>query len=388
MTSTIAPRNAACTARLVMSRRVLITGGAGFIGSHLADDLLARGCSVRALDSLLPQVHGADRRRPAYLASDVELIQGDIRDPDTVRRALDGIEVVYHLAARVGVGQSMYQLAEYTSVNNLGTAILLEAIAERPVERLIIASSMGVYGEGMYRDEEDRPHEHVLRTPEQLAHGDWEPRAVDGRRLHPVPTPETKSPALVSAYALSKWDQEQLCLLVGAAYRIPTVALRLFNVYGPRQALSNPYTGVLAIFAARYLNGNPPLVFEDGLQQRDFVHVRDVTQACWLALETQAAIGGVFNIGSGRPMSVFNVAERMARVLGSTRRPHVTRQYRVGDIRHCAADIGVARRVLGYAPAVDFDAGLAELAGWLESQQPVDRVDTMRGELAQRGLAL
>lgn len=371
-----------------MSRRVLITGGGGFIGSHVADDLLARGHQVRALDSLLPQVHGAERRRPAYLAADVELIQGDIRDPQTVRRALNGIDVVYHFAARVGVGQSMYELSEYTSVNNLGTAVLLEAIVERPVQRLIVASSMSVYGEGLYRDELEHAHEHVIRTHEQLVRGSWDPRTEDGRALYSVPTPETKAPALASVYALSKWDQEQLCLMVGAAYRIPTVALRFFNVYGPRQALSNPYTGVLAIFAARFLNGNAPLVFEDGRQLRDFVHVRDVAQACRLALDVAAAAGGVFNIGSGRAIAIGEIAERMAGVLGSARQPHVTRQYRVGDIRHCTADISLARRVLGYEPAVDFDAGLIELAEWLASQHAVDRVDTMRAELALRGLAL
>ncbi len=371
-----------------MPRRALITGGAGFIGSYLADELLARGDQVRALDILLPQVHGADRRRPTYLASDVELIQGDIRDPSAVRRALAGVDVVYHFAARVGVGQSMYELAEYTGVNNLGTATLLEAIVERPVERLVVASSMSIYGEGLYRDDAGRAHEHVIRTQEQLLRGSWEPATPEGRALQPVPTPETKRPAITSVYALSKWDQEQMCLITGAAYRIPTVALRFFNVYGPRQALSNPYTGVLAIFAARLLNDNPPLVFEDGRQQRDFVHVRDVARACLLALDVPEAAGGVFNIGSGRAMSIHEVAERMARVLGSDLEPHITYQHRVGDIRHCTADISLARRVLRYEPAIDFDRGLAELASWLSSQRPIDRVDRMRAELSQRGLAL
>ena len=370
-----------------MSRCALITGGAGFIGSYLADELLARGDRVRALDVLVPQVHGTDRRRPAYLAADVELIQGDIRDPSAVRRALAGIDVVYHFAARVGVGQSMYELTEYTGVNNLGTATLLEAIAERPVERLIVASSMSIYGEGLYRDDAGREYERVIRTHEQLLHGIWEPGSPEGRPLAPVPTPETKVPAIASVYALSKWDQEQLCLIAGAAYRVPTVALRFFNVYGPRQALSNPYTGVLAIFAARLLDDNPPLVFEDGRQQRDFVHVRDVARACRLALEVPAAAGGVFNIGSGRATTIYEVAQRIARVLGSDREPHVTYQHRVGDIRHCTADITLARRVLGYEPAIDFDRGLAELADWLSSRRPIDRAATMGAERSQRGLA-
>jgi dTDP-L-rhamnose 4-epimerase len=371
-----------------MSRRVLITGGAGFIGSYVADELLVRGFHVRALDALLQQVHGPDRRRPAYLDPNVELITGDVRDPSAVRRALEGVDVVYHLAARVGVGQSMYEIAEYTSVNNEGTAVLLEALIERPVQRLVVASSMSVYGEGLYRDSQEQVHDHVQRTADQLARDEWDPCASDGRPLIPVPTPETKAPSLASIYALSKYDQERMCLMVGSAYRIPTVALRFFNVYGPRQALSNPYTGVLAIFASRLLNGSPPLVFEDGLQRRDFVHARDIATACRLALEVHGAAGGVFNIGSGHAMTIREVAERMARVLDRPIAPRLTGEYRVGDIRHCTADIGLARRVLGYQPRIDFDEGLAELADWLATQNATDHVDTMRAELAARGLAV
>jgi dTDP-L-rhamnose 4-epimerase len=371
-----------------MNRRVLITGGAGFIGSHVADELLARGHRVRVLDALIPQVHGGERKRPGYLAADVELVEGDIRDRSTVQRALDGVDVVFHLAARVGVGQSMYELAEYTGVNNHGTAVLLEALIERPVRRLIVASSMSVYGEGLYRDDAEQIHEGVQRTVELLVRGEWEPRGGTGRPLTPVPTPEWKSPTLASLYALSKYDQERMCLMIGSAYKIPTVALRFFNVYGPRQALSNPYTGVLAIFASRIVNGNPPLVFEDGRQQRDFVHVRDVAAACRLALEVEAAAGGVFNIGSGKAMTIREVAERTGRVLGRELPPQITGQYRVGDIRHCTADVGLARRVLGYEPRIDFDTGLTELASWLATQEAVDRVETMHAELAARGLAL
>ena len=370
-----------------MPRRALITGGAGFIGSHLADELLHHGWRVRALDALLAQVHG-ERGRPAYLAKDVELVVGDVRDPDAVRRALDGVDVVYHFAARVGVGQSMYELAEYTGVNNLGTAVLLEALIERPVERLVVASSMSIYGEGLYRDADEHVHTAVARTPDQLARAQWEPLGPDGRPLHPVPTPETKPPTLASVYALSKYDQERMCLMIGQAYKLPTVALRFFNVYGPRQALSNPYTGVLAIFASRFLNDKPPLVFEDGRQRRDFVHVRDVAAACRLALEVEAAAGGVFNIGSGHALTIREVAERMARVLGKSIAPTITGQARVGDIRHCTADVGLARRVLGYRPQVEFDAGLAELAAWLVTQPAEDRVDAMHAELSSRGLAL
>jgi dTDP-L-rhamnose 4-epimerase len=371
-----------------MTRRVLITGGAGFIGSHLADELLARGYAVRALDSLVPQVHGGERKRPSYLAKDIELVVGDVRDPAVVRHALDRVDVVYHFAARVGVGQSMYEVAEYTSVNNVGTAVLLEALIANPVERLVVASSMSIYGEGLYRDGDEQAITNVQRTHDQLLRGEWEPTTADGRPLTPVPTPESKQPTLASIYALSKYDQERMCLMAGAAYKIPTVALRFFNVYGTRQALSNPYTGVLAIFAARFLNNKSPLVFEDGKQRRDFVHVKDVAIASRLALEVEAAAGEVFNIGSGQYMTIREIAERMARVLGKQLPPQITGEYRVGDIRHCSADIGRARRVLGFKPSIDFDSGLAELASWLSTQTATDRVDAMRSELQSRGLAL
>jgi dTDP-L-rhamnose 4-epimerase len=367
--------------------RVLITGGAGFIGSHLADELLARGHSVRVLDSLIEQVHGPGRKRPSYLAPDVELVEGDIRDPAAVNRALRGVDAVYHLAARVGVGQSMYELGQYTAVNNFGTAVLLESLIAQPVQRLIVASSMSVYGEGLYRDRQEQPHEHVQRSPEQLARGEWDPRSPDGVELSPVPTPESKPPTLASVYALSKYDQERMCLIVGSAYKIPTVALRFFNVYGPRQALSNPYTGVLAIFASRFLSGKPPLIFEDGRQRRDFVHVRDVATACRLALEVHAAAGGVFNIASGEALTIRAIADRTAEALGMAIEPRISGQYRVGDIRHCLADIGLARRVLGFQPRIDLASGLTELASWLATQTAVDRVDEMRAELTNRGLA-
>jgi dTDP-L-rhamnose 4-epimerase len=372
-----------------MSSQILITGGAGFIGSHVADELLARGHRVRALDNLAPQVHGADGGRPGYLDPRVELLVGDVRDAAAVRRALAGVDVVFHLAAAVGVGQSMYEIAHYTAVNNLGTAVLLEALSERPVGRLIVASSMSVYGEGSYRCRDGRPCAAAERSLAQLKAGDWEPRGPDGEPLEPVPTPETRTPSLSSVYALSKYDQERMCLVVGRAYGIPTTALRLFNVYGPRQALSNPYTGVLAIFASRLLNGNRPTVYEDGLQRRDFVSVLDVAAAFRLAMERPEADGMVLNVGSGSSYSIREIAERVAHATGrEDLRPLVTGKYRVGDIRHCFADITQAQRVLDYAPAVPLEAGLAELADWLQGQEATDRVDEAGAELAARGLTV
>ena len=370
-------------------RTVLITGGAGFIGSHLADHLLDRGYAVRALDDLTPQVHGEDATRPRYLHPDVELLVGDVRDAQAVRRALAGVDAVFHLAAMVGVGQSMYEVERYTSVNNVGTAVLLEALIERPVARLVVASSMSLYGEGLYRTPTGALVDGVERSLDQLTSRAWELRAADGAPLTPVPTPEAKAPSLPSVYALSKYDQERLCLTIGRAYGIPTVALRFFNVYGTRQALSNPYTGVLAIFAARYLNGRAPLVNEDGHQRRDFVSVHDVAQACRLALEVPGAAGRVFNVGSGRSFTVREVAERLAAVLGKEDlRPEITGKYRKGDIRHCFADIGLARQVLGYEPRVSFDDGLAELSRWLEGQVAHDRVHEATSKLAAMGLSL
>src|SRR5215218_4585147 len=314
-----------------MSGRVLITGGAGFIGSHLADELLEHGYQVRALDNLSDQVHGQDSGRPGYLNPDVELVEGDVRDPGAVRKALEGVDAVYHYAARVGVGQSMYEIERYTSVNNLGTAVLLEALIEKPVRRLVVASSMSIYGEGLYVDGEGRPVLGQERGLERLKAHDWEVRDDQGRPLTPVPTPESKTPYLSSVYALSKYDQERMCLMVGRAYSIPTVALRFFNVYGTRQALSNPYTGVLAIFASRLLNDRAPMIFEDGLQQRDFVSVKDVARACRLAMESPDAAYRVFNVGSGQPRTVLSVAHAMAKVMGKTDiEPQVSGKYRVG----------------------------------------------------------
>jgi dTDP-L-rhamnose 4-epimerase len=283
----------------------------------------------------------------------------------------------------------MYQIEHYTSVNDVGTAVLLEALNENPVERLVVASSMSIYGEGLCRGPNGRTVTPRDRSLEQLKAGRWELTDDDGHELTPHPTPETKEPSLASVYALTKYDQERLCLMFGRAYGIDAVALRFFNVYGPRQALSNPYTGVLAIFASRLLNGRAPLIFEDGNQKRDFVSVHDVAQACRLALEVPGASGQVFNIGSGHDYTVRDIAEKAAGVLGMQNiEPEVTGKYRMGDIRHCFADIERARRMLGYNPKVELAAGLEELAGWLEGRVAEDYVEAASGELAERGLTV
>jgi dTDP-L-rhamnose 4-epimerase len=365
-----------------VAERVLITGGAGFIGSYVADELLRAGYGVRALDVLVEQVHGdSGSQRPDYLDAEVDLIAGDIRNAEVVRGALEGVDAVIHLAARVGVGQSMYEQAEYAGANTLGTTVLLDALQEHPVRKLVVASSMSIYGEGAYE-----PVPPVERTRDQLEHRDWEPRGADGEELTPVPTPETKEPALASVYAVTKFDQERLCLLYGASYSVPTVSLRLFNTYGPRQALSNPYTGVLAIFASRLLNDKPPVVYEDGEQRRDFVHVSDAARAFRLALERNGADGRALNVASGVSATVTEVAETLARVLDKDIAPKIPGIYRAGDIRHCFADLTLARELLGFEPEADRDEAFAELAQWLETQPATDRFDQAAEELAERGL--
>ena len=369
-----------------MPERILLTGGAGFIGSHLARHLLQDGHEVRALDRLDPQVH-PKRERPAYLDDDVELIVGDVRDPAAVQYALQGVDAVVHLAARVGVGQSMYEIDDYCSVNTVGTGVLLEALMKHEVRRLVVASSMSIYGEGQARTVDGDLAWAVERNGAQLERGEWDPRDREGRELIFEPTPETKTPSLSSVYALNKYDQERMCLLFGSSYGVPTTALRFFNVYGPDQALSNPYTGVLAIFGGRLLNDKPPLIFEDGEQRRDFVSVHDIAAACALALQREQAAGLAVNVGSGESVTVREIAERLASVTGRGRiEPEITGQYRVGDIRHCFADISLAREVLGYQTRVRLEDGMAELAEWLQGQTAEDSVESAHRELVARGL--
>jgi dTDP-L-rhamnose 4-epimerase len=367
-----------------LGQTILVTGGAGFIGCHLIRALLARGRQVRVLDRLHEQVHGD--RTPDPVLRDVELVIGDVRDPDIVRQALQGVDAVIHLAAEVGVGQSMYEIDRYVGTNDLGTAVLLQSLITHPVRRLAVASSMSIYGEGLYRTADGQPVEDAARGPHTPIAG-WDPMDDTGRRLVPVPTPEAKRPSLASVYAISKFVQERLVMTVAQAYGIEAVALRLFNVYGPGQALSNPYTGVLAIFASALLNGQAPLVFEDGAQRRDFVHVEDVANAFTLALESPAAAGGVFNIGSGVSVSVRDIAEQLAIAMG--RRdivPQILGKARAGDIRHCFADIALARRELDFTPQWSLIEGMTQLAGWVRRQRATDRAADARRELEVRGL--
>ena len=364
-----------------------MTGGAGFIGTHLVQRLLEAGDDVVVLDSLEEQVHGGS---PPALPSDVEFIHGDVGDPSKADAALDGVDRVAHLAAAVGVGQSMYEIDRYVRKNSLATATFLERIVASPgdLARLVVASSMSIYGEGEYVCPE---HGRVAPGPRpevQLLARRWEPTCPTcGQDLAPVATTEAKPIIPTSVYAVTKRDHEELCLVTGAAYGLPTVALRFFNVYGPGQALSNPYTGVAAIFASRLLNGNAPVIFEDGRQSRDFIHVSDIVAGIVLALEEDAVAGVALNLGTGRPVTVSEIAAVLGDGLGVALEPEVTGQFRTGDIRHCYADPSKARELLRFEVSTTLEDGMGELTKWLAGQDAVDRVDDATKELVDRGLA-
>ena len=367
--------------------RTLVTGGAGFIGSHLVGRLLDRGDDVVILDSLQEQVHGLDPPSPP---DDVRLLVGDVGDPEVADRALEGIDRVVHLAAVVGVGQSMYEIDRYVRMNTMATATFLErVVAHRDhIAKLVVASSMSIYGEGEYVCDE---HGRVVvgpRPEEQLAARRWECTCPTcGRDVRPIGTSEAKPLIPTSVYAVSKRDHEELCLVVGAAYGVPSVALRFFNVYGPGQSLSNPYTGVAAIFASRLLNGNAPVIFEDGRQSRDFIQVSDIVEGILLALDAPGADGARINLGTGRPSTVDDVAAALGRGLGVEIEPTRPGQYRAGDIRHCYADTTLANELLGYEARVTLKDGMAALVEWLAEQTADDLVDQATSELQARGLA-
>lgn len=374
-----------------MEKKILVTGGAGFIGSHLVDKLIELGHEVMVFDNLEPQVHGDGQKIPQYLNKECEFIKGDVRNRDELKKALKDREIVFHQAAAVGVGQSMYEINKYTEVNILGTSNLLDILANENhrVKKLIIASSMSVYGEGKYRCVNCGVVYPKLRSLSQLKKGEWEMRCpFCNQEVQSLPTDEEKPLHPTSVYSISKRDQEEMCLTIGRAYRIPTVALRYFNVYGPRQALSNPYTGVAAIFSSRILNNHPPCIFEDGLQSRDFTHVSDIIRANLLAMENKKADYEVFNVGTGWPLTVLSIAEALIKSLSSSVDMNIVKKYREGDIRHCYADISKIRDRLGFQPKVKFEKGISEFVGWVRGEEASDQFEKSRRELEERGLTL
>jgi dTDP-L-rhamnose 4-epimerase len=371
--------------------KVLVTGGAGFIGSHLVDALIVRGHTVRVYDNVEPQVHGDGGEIPAYMNRNAEFVRGDVRDRDALKRALDGIEVVYHEASAVGVGQSMYQIRKYTEVNVLGTANLLDVIVNEKtrLEKLILASSMSNYGEGRYHCAKCGVVYPKLREMEQLKSQQWEVQCPScAASLTPLPTDETKPLFPTSVYATNKRDQEEMFCEIGLAYGIPTVVLRYFNVYGPRQALSNPYTGVIAIFSNCLLGEAPPVIFEDGLQSRDFTSVHDIVQANLLALGRHRSGVEIFNVGTGVSTNLLQLVDvlRVALGIDANERPQPTNRFRAGDIRHCFADISKIETNLGFTPKVGLADGIKELTDWLRCQTPTNVLAKAISELEAKGL--
>ena len=368
--------------------KALVTGGAGFIGSFIADELVKKGHSVAIFDNLEEQVHLG--KMPRYLNKDAEFIKGDVSNRNELKKAVMDADVIFHEAAAVGVGQSMYQIQKYVDANNLGTAVLLDILAneEHDVKKLIVAGSMSSYGEGSYECEKCGAVEPGLRAEQQMMQKDWEMHCPKcNSHAKPVPTKEEKKQDVNSIYSLTKKDQEQMCMIVGKAYGIPTVALRYFNVYGPRQSLSNPYTGVAAIFMSRIKNNNQPIVYEDGMQTRDFVSVHDVADANLLVMEKSAADYEEFNVGSGNPIAIKNVAEVLAKLYGKDIKPSITHKFRKGDVRHCFADISKIKGKLGFSPKISFEKGMKELIEWSKNAEAIDKFEMADEKLKKNGLA-
>lgn len=369
--------------------RVLVTGGAGFIGSHVVDRLLDGGMEVAVLDNLDPQVHGPNASRPEYLRAGAELVVGDVRDRAVVERCMAGADAVIHLAAAVGLAQSMYEIERFSDVNVRGTAIVLEAALKHKhrIKKILVASSMSLYGEGSVACTACGTTDPPLRPASQLEVGDFEVHCPKCNAVaKPAPTREDARLVPTTIYAITKRDQEEMVHCVGAAYGIPTVALRLFNVYGPRQALSNPYTGVAAIFSSRLLTGGQPLVFEDGEQTRDFTHVSDIAEAFVRSLVEPRASRVTLNVGAGRPHALSSLGALLASEIGVEWKPKITRQFRAGDIRHCTADTTRLAEVLDFRPRVRFEDGVKDLVTWVRAQRPVDKVEKATNELTERGL--
>ncbi|MEM2918881.1 MAG: NAD-dependent epimerase/dehydratase family protein [Candidatus Altiarchaeota archaeon] len=367
--------------------KILVTGGAGFIGSFLVDKLIDKGHEVRIFDNLEEQVHQG--KIPDYLNKKAEFIKGDVLEYNALKEAIKDCEVIFHEAAMVGVGQSQYQPKKYVDANISGTANLLDILVneEHNVKKLIVASSMSIYGEGSYECENCGVIAPELRSEEQMKKNDWEVHCPKCKKiLKPIPTNEEKPLQSNSIYAITKKTQEEMCLNIGKTYSLPVVALRYFNVFGPRQSLSNPYTGVVAIFLSRIKNNNPPLIFEDGLQSRDFISVHDIVEANILAMEKNSANYESFNVGSGKRITILEIANMLIKLQNSNVKPEVVGKFRKGDVRHCFADISKIQRKLGFKPKFSFIDGIKELISWSEKVKAYDMVEKATQELKEKGL--
>jgi dTDP-L-rhamnose 4-epimerase len=374
-----------------VAERVLITGGAGFIGSHTADALLRLGHEVRVLDSLGPQVHPSGKR-PGYLASDVELMQGDVRNIEAVRAALDGVTYVYHMAAETGVGQSMYEAGRYMDTNARGLAVLWDAVAEKPgtIKKVILASSRAVYGEGAYVCPTHGAVYPTGRDPAHLRRRDWAMRCpLCDEVVDAAATPESCPQEPASIYGLTKKYQEEISRLMSKVHRVPVTALRYFNVYGRRQAPANPYTGVIVAFLDRLACGAPIALYEEGVPKRDFVHVSDVVQANLAALRMDGEPSfRAYNVGSGTALTLLEVARIMCSAFGRSEDIEITARHRVGDILGCYADLDRSRMELGYQPQVSFEDGIRDLTRWIGEVEVAGRADEAEAELRSKGLLL
>ena len=373
-----------------MGKRILVTGGAGFIGSHTVDQLIARGDTVRVYDNLNSQVHGENAKRPEHLHPEAEFIVGDVRDRDHLKKAIEDVELVIHDAAEVGVGQSMYSIDQYISTNVQGTGVLWDILVneKHTVEKVLVASSMSLYGEGYYRCAEHGRISPKPRPENQLIEGQWEMLCPEcAVPVVPVPTDEDKELDCTSVYAQSKKDQEVYSLIIGKAHKIPTVACRYFNCYGPRQSLNNPYTGAGAIFCSAVKNDSPPLIYEDGNQRRDFIHVKDLVRGKLLLLDHHDANYGIFNIGTGKPSSILDLANTIIELYGKSFQPDVIYKFRNGDIRDCFADISKIK-ALGFEPELSLKQGLEDLIAWSDAQHAVSRVEDAHKKLVEKGLVL
>ncbi len=371
----------------MVSKKILVTGGAGFIGSHLVDRLITDGYNVVVLDNLEGQVHNGTL--PVYFNKRATFIRGDVRDYKTFLRALTNVQMVFHLASRVGVAQSNYEIKDYVEANVGGMANLVDIAVnhKNAIQKIIMTASMTSYGEGNYACKTCGVVRPDLRQKEQLNKGDWELKCPNCQKnVTPIAIQENDKINNNSVYALTKNTQEELLKLVGTIYKIPFVSLRCFNVYGPRQSLSNPYTGVTAIFISRLKNNAIPVIYEDGKQTRDFISVYDVVDALVKSMETTRANNEIINIGSGKPTPIKDIAENLAKLMGKKPKIDITHEYRVNDIRHCFADIKKASQLLQWQPKVSLNDGLKELISWSEGTQADDLFDESEKQLRDKSL--